>query len=59
MGTFQVNMMHIKLQDPEGEDTPAPNRPFGHTDYFDLGLLKKQPMQETHSEPPLNPRKQK
>lgn len=26
----------------------------GHVDYFELKLLKKQPMQEKHSEPPFH-----
>ena len=31
-----------------------PSKSQGHIDYFELKLLKKQPMQERHSEPPFH-----
>lgn len=30
---------------------PPPNMSFGHIDCFELKLLKKQPVQERHSDP--------
>ena len=33
----------------------AQNMPLWHIDYFELKLLKKQPVQEGHVDPPLFP----
>ena len=41
-----------------GSGHAAPNMPLWHIDYFELKLLKKQLVQEKHSEPPLSPWKQ-
>ena len=34
---------------------PPQNRPFWHINYLELKLLKKQPVQEGHSDLPLSP----
>ena len=37
------------------QDRQPQNMPQWHIDYFELEFLKKQPMQEGHSDPPLCP----
>ena len=46
--------------DDEGELNMSPqNVPLWHIDHFELKLLKKQPAQEGHSDPPLSPESRK
>ena len=45
--------------DEREQSTSPQNVPFGHMNYFELKLLKKQPAHKGHYDPPLSPESKK
>lgn len=60
MRTGRQTPQWVPGSNDEKEQSISPrNVPFGHMNYFEFKLLKKQPAHKGHSDPPLSPESKK